>query len=158
MAAGHFVDARKLLEAVGLLKTRLEKAPGTNIYHYEINAPKTPKQFFADTLLFGMMIQALGEKVYDEDLENEYLEYEFRLSPDSLKEIKRNNKSTNNGSGNYTNYDTNSFRYDEKKKIYIYTSPLIRGKSYTVKSPDENLLGCNNISKNKCETNMGGND
>ena len=61
MAAGHFVDARKLLEAVGLLKTRLEKAPGTNIYHYEINAPKTPKQFFADTLLFGMMIQALGE-------------------------------------------------------------------------------------------------
>ena len=103
-------------------------------------------------------IQALGEKVYDEDLENEYLEYEFRLSPDSLKEIKRNNKSTNNGSGNYTNYDTNSFRYDEKKKIYIYTSPLIRGKSYTVKSPDENLLGCNNISKNKCETNMGGND
>lgn len=103
-------------------------------------------------------IQALGEKVYDEDLENEYLEYEFRLSPDSLKEIKRNNKSTNNGSGNYTNYDTNSFRYDEKKKVYIYTSPLIRGKSYTVKSPDENLLGCNNISKNKCETNMGGND
>ena len=61
MAPGHFVDARKVLEAVGLIKTRLEKAPGTNIYHYEVNAPKTPKGFFADTLLFGMLIQALGE-------------------------------------------------------------------------------------------------
>ena len=61
MASGHFIEARKLLEAVGLLKTRLEKAPGTNIYHYELSAPKTPKGFFADTLLFGMLIQALGE-------------------------------------------------------------------------------------------------
>ena len=61
MAPGHFVDARKLLEAVGLVKTKLEKAPGTNIYHYELNAPKTPAGFFADTLLYGMLIQALGE-------------------------------------------------------------------------------------------------
>ncbi|MDO4995554.1 MAG: hypothetical protein Q4E69_00035, partial [Bacilli bacterium] len=94
----------------------------------------------------------------DEDIEDEYLEYEFRLSSESLKEIKKNNKATNNGSGNYTNYDTNAFKYDEKKKIYIYTSPLIRGKSYTVKAPSENLLGCNNISKNKCENNLGGNE
>ena len=61
MAPGHFVDARKILEAVGLVKTKLEKAPGTNIYHYELNAPKTPAGFFNDTLLYGMLIQALGE-------------------------------------------------------------------------------------------------
>lgn len=61
MPVGHFVDARKLLEAVGLLKTRLERTPQANIYHYELFAPKTPKGFFADTLLYGMMIQALGE-------------------------------------------------------------------------------------------------
>ena len=61
LAAGHFVEARKLLEAVGLVKTKLEKAPGTNIYHYELSAPKTPAGFFADTLLYGMLIQALGE-------------------------------------------------------------------------------------------------
>ena len=103
-------------------------------------------------------IQKLGEKVYDEDSEYEYLEYEFRLSPEALKTIKKNNKSTNNGNGNYTNYDTNSFKYDAKKKVYIYTSPLIRGQSYTIKSPAENLLGCNNISKNKCESNLGGNE
>ncbi|MCR4911200.1 MAG: DnaD domain protein [Bacilli bacterium] len=61
MPKGQFIDARKLLEAVGLVKTRLEKAPGTCIYHYELNSPKTPKGFFADTLLYGMLIQALGE-------------------------------------------------------------------------------------------------
>lgn len=65
MAPGHFIDARKVLEAVGLVKTRLEKAPGTNIYHYELCAPKTPKDFFSDTLLFGMLIQALGQSDAD---------------------------------------------------------------------------------------------
>lgn len=103
-------------------------------------------------------IQKLGDKIYDESYENEYLEYEFRLSSEDLKEIRKDNKSTNNGNGNYTNYKSSAFSYDSKKKIYIYTSPLIRGKSYTAKSPDENLLGCNNISNNKCEINLGGND
>ena len=62
IAPGNFIEARKILEGVGLLKTRLEKAPGTNIYHYELSAPKTPERFFEDTLLYGMLIQALGEK------------------------------------------------------------------------------------------------
>lgn len=61
MAPGHFVEARKILEAVGLLKTKLEKAPGVAIYHYELSAPKTPKEFFKDTLLYGMLIQSIGE-------------------------------------------------------------------------------------------------
>ena len=78
MPAGHFVDARKTLEAVGLVKTRLEKAAGTNIYHYEILAPKTPLKFFNDTLLYGMLIQSLGEdeakrvkKVYESNCSNQ---------------------------------------------------------------------------------------
>lgn len=62
MAAGHFVDARKRLEAVGLVKTKLEKAPGVNIYHYELLAPKTPFKFFKDTILYGMLIQSVGEE------------------------------------------------------------------------------------------------
>ena len=61
MAPGHFIEARKLLEAVGLVKTKLEKVSDTNIYHYELLAPKTPNGFFADTLLYGMLIQSLGE-------------------------------------------------------------------------------------------------
>jgi len=61
IAPGNFIEARKLLEAVGLLKTKLEKISGGNIYHYELMNPKTPYGFFNDTLLYGMFIQALGE-------------------------------------------------------------------------------------------------
>ncbi len=61
MATGDFVDARKTLEAVGLMKTRLEKANEFSIYHYELFAPKTPVKFFNDTLLYGLLIQSLGE-------------------------------------------------------------------------------------------------
>lgn len=61
MATGEFIDARKVLEAVGLLKTRLEKSNGLSIYHYELFAPKTPMKFFNDTLLYGLLIQDLGE-------------------------------------------------------------------------------------------------
>ena len=61
MNPGSFLEGRKLLEAVGLIKTRLEKIKDVKIYHYEVLAPKTPKGFFADTLLYGLLIQALGE-------------------------------------------------------------------------------------------------
>ena len=61
LAPGKFIEARKLLEAVGLVSTKLEKVSGGNIYHYTLNAPKTPKGFFEDTLLYGMLIQNLGE-------------------------------------------------------------------------------------------------
>lgn len=61
IATGQFIDARKQLEAVGLLKTRLEKVKEFSIYHYELFAPKTPSKFFNDTLLYGLLIQNLGE-------------------------------------------------------------------------------------------------
>ena len=61
MAPGDFITARKHLEAVGLLKTVLEKNSNSRIYHYNLYAPKTPYSFFDDTLLFGMLIKALGE-------------------------------------------------------------------------------------------------
>ena len=61
LTPGAFIEGRRLLEAVGLVKTRLEKVKDLKIYHYELLAPKTPKGFFADTLLFGLLIQNLGE-------------------------------------------------------------------------------------------------
>ena len=61
MAPGDFINARKKLEGVGLLRTFLESNPNVRVYHYQIYAPKTPFQFFDDTLLFGMLIKALGE-------------------------------------------------------------------------------------------------
>ncbi len=61
MTPGTFLEGRKLLEAVGLVKTRLERIKDVKIYHYELLAPRTPQGFFGDTLLFGLLIQAIGE-------------------------------------------------------------------------------------------------
>lgn len=62
MPTGVFVDARKKLEALGLLKTYLKKGEDVSIYTYELYAPKTPNKFFNDTLLYGLLIKSIGEK------------------------------------------------------------------------------------------------
>lgn len=61
IATGDFIEARKALEAVGLLKTYLTEQGDTKFYTYEIYAPKTPKAFFDDALLYGMLIKNIGE-------------------------------------------------------------------------------------------------
>ena len=61
MNASEFVDARKNLEAIGLLKTFVSDLNGLKLYQYELYAPKTPKLFFDNTLLYGMLIQSIGE-------------------------------------------------------------------------------------------------
>ena len=61
IAPGKYLEARKRLEGVGLLQTFLDNSNNTNYYHYELKAPKTPHAFFDDTLLFGMLIKAIGE-------------------------------------------------------------------------------------------------
>ena len=57
-----FVDSRKYLEAVGLLKTFVSDLKGNKLYQYELYAPKTPKLFFDNTLLYGMLIKTIGEQ------------------------------------------------------------------------------------------------
>ncbi len=61
MPAGMFVEARKYLEATGLLKTFVSKGEEFKIYHYEVYAPKSPRGFFDDALLYGMLIKSIGE-------------------------------------------------------------------------------------------------
>ena len=61
MSCGNFVDARKVLEATGLIRTYISKLGDVHVYHYEIYAPKTPFNFFDDTLLYGMLIKILGD-------------------------------------------------------------------------------------------------
>ena len=43
MPAGAFVEARKYLEATGLLKTFVSQGQDYKIYHYELYAPKSPR-------------------------------------------------------------------------------------------------------------------
>ena len=61
MPAGAFVEARKYLEATGLLKTFVSEGQDFKIYHYELYAPKSPRGFFEDALLYGMLIKSIGE-------------------------------------------------------------------------------------------------
>ena len=61
MPAGAFVEARKYLEATGLLKTYVSQGQDFKIYHYELYAPKSPRGFFDDALLYGMLIKSIGE-------------------------------------------------------------------------------------------------
>ena len=46
MPASAFVDARRYLEAAGLLKTFVSEGEDFKIYHYELYAPKSPSGFF----------------------------------------------------------------------------------------------------------------
>ena len=61
MPASAFVDARRYLEATGLLKTYVSEGNDFKIYHYELYAPKSPRGFFDDALLYGMLIRSIGE-------------------------------------------------------------------------------------------------
>lgn len=61
MAPGDFITARKKLEGIGLLKTVLDSKANIKVYHYQLFAPKAPAGFFDDTLLYGMLIKALGD-------------------------------------------------------------------------------------------------
>lgn len=60
ITSGDFIEARKYLEAVGLLRTHYVKQDSAVIYYYDIFAPRTPFQFFDNALLYGMLIKCLG--------------------------------------------------------------------------------------------------
>ena len=62
IASTQFLNARRLLEAVGLLKTYGTVKGEIHSYIFELFAPKTPKEFFNDILFRGLLIQYIGEK------------------------------------------------------------------------------------------------
>ncbi|MCR5184778.1 MAG: DnaD domain protein [Bacilli bacterium] len=59
--ANEFLSARHKLEATGLLKTFVSDLRDNKLYEYLIFAPKTPKLFFDNTLLYGMLMKNVGE-------------------------------------------------------------------------------------------------
>lgn len=63
LSTSEFIDARKMLEAVGLVRSyRSGVEDEVKFYEYFIYAPKTPKAFFDDALLYGTLIKYIGEK------------------------------------------------------------------------------------------------
>ncbi len=95
-------------------------------------------------------IQNAGRTIYDEDKESTYLDYEFNLTSRDLNNIKKDNRRI----GDYTNWQGKS-TYDEKTKLYIYSSSLFRNGgiiSDSTKAVKLGKLGCNNqASASKCD-------
>ena len=93
ISVGEFIKARKALEGVGLLRTYLEDNNGAKIYTYELFAPKTPNEFFSDTLLYGLLINYIGE--VDAKKLNLYYSSNYKVSgvdiSSSFKEVFRPN-------------------------------------------------------------------
>ena len=91
ISVGEFIKARKALEGVGLLRTYLEDNNGAKIYTYELFAPKTPNEFFSDTLLYGLLINYIGE--VDAKKLNNYYSSSFKIDGNdissSFKEVFR---------------------------------------------------------------------
>ena len=83
---GEFMNARKALEACGLMKTYLKNNEDTKHYTYLIYAPKSPKDFFSDILFKGMLIRYIGEK----DALKLALHYQVNVDLKDSKDVSAN--------------------------------------------------------------------
>lgn len=93
-------------------------------------------------------VQRIGDGVYSDA----YLDYHIRLTPELLKKLR---DSQNSWYVKDTSVDTFSENY-KQNYVINYKSPLWNGvlsSSENLKHPtDDNLLRCNNIGNNQCET------
>lgn len=149
LTPGAFIEGRKLLEAVGLVKTRLETIRDVKIYHYELLAPKTPKGFFNDTLLYGLLIQSLGEaeaerikrvyEIHNQELVGEDISSSFNdiFHPDfeDAAFIKASHNSDNTKDRNKSKIVT-EFNY-EKFFDYVKHNSQISETAFTKKEMKE---------------------
>ncbi|MCQ2753125.1 MAG: DnaD domain protein [Bacilli bacterium] len=83
ITASDFLQARKALEAAGLIKTYLKVEDDLKKYTYVIYAPKSPKDFFSDVLFKGLLVRYLGEK----EATKLALHYKSKLNLDGYKDV-----------------------------------------------------------------------
>lgn len=133
----EFLKARGLLEAVGLLKTYLDgMKEDIKTYTYEVFAPKTPKSFFEDTLLYGLLIKYIGEKdanrmksIYNEDV-SEAIGTEISKSfgeefhPDFTDPVFSKAMKTSNNRGRKTAKIDSEFNYERFFETLASISPI----------------------------------
>lgn len=78
-----FIEARKKLESIGLLKTFIKenKDQISLTYLYSLNSPKSPKKFFEDPILSNLLLKSLGENEYYRTqyyyLDNQFIDEDF---------------------------------------------------------------------------------
>ena len=125
------------------------RTPGFNWSTYaNTNNGKNNDKYLSVPSALIKKIQNKGNAVYSD----EYLDYEFYLSPTTLKSMRK----TVQGSGdNYTDFDISGFSVD-KNGVGRYVSSRIRDLKGSKKIPDKssNAINCNNMknySSNECE-------
>ena len=84
-------------------------------------------------------VQDKGYTIYDDD---KYLDYEFKLSPSIIKEIKKDSKKYTDYRGSYINLDGNISVY---KSNLFRNSGLLDKSGVVIKIPSDDQLYCNNI-------------
>ena len=55
-------EARKMLEGIGLVQTYYKKEKEQAYYKFLLFAPKSPSDFFADVILRGLLVRAIGAR------------------------------------------------------------------------------------------------
>lgn len=84
---GDLFEAKRVLEAVGLMRTFEKEQDSKNQYIYVLYSPKTPNEFFDDPLFKPLLIQKLGYKEtkrlahhyhYDTEIPGDYVEVSAR--------------------------------------------------------------------------------
>lgn len=61
----HIYEARKRLEAIGLLRTFVDQSEDQTVYTYVLLRPFTPSEFFADEMLSLLLYHHLGQQKYE---------------------------------------------------------------------------------------------
>lgn len=141
----HAVDPVNLFPSPdGSQNTSVSKPgrlPGFNWSEYAVLKDYKNKEYVSDPPKLMEKIQtiALAGNTYSDT----YLDYQFYLTPANIRNIRRSNKAPLNN-GNYSS--------DNGAGVIHYNSEFIRNSSYftNIKTPQANLVYCNNIEGSSC--------
>ena len=90
-------------------------------------------------------IQTVGYGVYSDD----YLDYEFELTPQTIRDMRKDGGTTNRSGTNYTNFDESGFYVDENG-VSRYKSKKIRSLAGNNTIPNnDSTIACNNMKNAK---------
>ncbi len=134
-----FLSARKKLESIGLLNTMIkENHDKVSLdYLYLLQSPKAPNDFFADSVLNGLLLKALGEVelgrtqyfyVDNHNLDEEYVDITSVFEDSFVPTTDIKNISSNYSRRSVQNVNSN---FDINKFITKMSEHLIPGYIFT---------------------------
>lgn len=140
ISLSEIIEARKRLEAIGLLKTFLKK-DHMNTYLYELYSPISAKEFFNNPILSTSLYTTIGKLEFDKTL-NYFKIPKLNLS--NYEEITTNFNDVFATTNAPININTENVR--EKNKLSMNIVPKFELQSVLEMIPDE-LLNKQSITK-----------